>query len=143
MFKNPVEGTSFVFTCTRPPAHSPGNSGTNALLMTMFSIMGAGKMSNEKVFLSGSVLDKRMPFNIAWLYLSASPRTTRYLPSWIEVPGTLFSTSLVFRSGDLRIASADTTCATVLVFFWKAIMELIDSLLALDALAVTTILLRS
>ena len=32
-------GTSLVFTWIKPPAHSPGNSGTNALLIIMLSII--------------------------------------------------------------------------------------------------------
>ena len=62
-----LEGMSFVFTCINPPAHSPGNSGTNALLMMILSIMDAGIRSKEKVLRSGSVLVNNTPLNMAWL----------------------------------------------------------------------------
>ena len=79
--------------------------------------MVEGNISNENVFLSGSVLVRGTPFNIARLYLSANPLTTRYFPSWIEVPGNLFKTSPVFLSGERRMLSAEITEATVFVFF--------------------------
>ena len=56
---------SFVLTCIKPPAHSPGNSGTKALLIIILSIIAEGIKSKEKVFLSGSVLVNKTPFSIA------------------------------------------------------------------------------
>ena len=131
-------GTSFVFTWIKPPAHSPGNSGTKALLIIMLSIIWDGNKSKEKVLRSGSVLVNKIPFNIAWLYLSAKPLTIIYLPSWIEAPGVLFKISAVFLSGLLLIVSAEITEATVLVFFWKEIKALSVAPL-LDALFAETV----
>ena len=83
----------------------------------ILSIICAGIKSKEKVFLSGSVLVSKIPFSIAWLYLSASPLTIINLPSCMLVPGVRFNISPVFLSGLLRIASAEITEATVFVFF--------------------------
>ena len=137
ILKKFLEGTSFVLTWIKPPAHSPGSSGTNALLMIILSIIWEGNKSKEKVLRSGSVLVNNIPFNIAWLYLSAKPLTIIYLPSWIEAPGVLFKISAVFLSGLLLIVSAEITEATVLVFFWKEIKALSVEPLLEDLLAET------
>ena len=79
--------------------------------------MFAGIKSKEKALRSGSVLLNCTPFNMAKLYLSASPLTIRNLPSCKLAPGVLFNTSPVFLSGERRIASPEITEATVLVFF--------------------------
>ncbi|MNS53890.1 hypothetical protein D3C72_866620 [compost metagenome] len=45
-------------TVTAPPEKSPGRSGEAVLLMMIFSMRFDGIISNEKAFLSGSVLGK-------------------------------------------------------------------------------------
>ena len=49
-------GTSFVCTCTSPPANSPVISGVAVLLITILSINTEGITSKLKTFLSGSEL---------------------------------------------------------------------------------------
>ena len=55
-----------------------------------------------------------------------------YLPSNKLTPETLFRTSPVFLSGLFLMASTPITCDTTAEFFCKAIVEAIDSFLALD-----------
>ena len=131
-----LEGMSFVFTWIKPPAHSPGSSGTKALLITILSIMLAGIKSKENAFLSGSVLPRGTPFNNAKLYRSASPLIIKNFPSCILAPGVRLSTSPVFLSGERLIDSPEITEATVFVFFWKAISALTVSPFAVAVLAV-------
>ena len=83
----------------------------------ILSIIEAGIISNENVLRSGSVLVNKTPLSIAWLYRSAKPLMTKNFPSIKLAPGVRFSTSPVFLSGLLRMASAEITDATVLVFF--------------------------
>ena len=57
-----IQAVDFVFISMIPPANSPGKSGEAVLLITKLSSILAGKISNEKAFLSGSVLGSGEPF---------------------------------------------------------------------------------
>src|ERR1700741_2536873 len=99
--------------------------------MVMLSINDEGIMSNEKAFLSGSVLGKTELFRSEELYRSLRPRMITNLLSWIEVPLTRRKTSLVVLSGDFLITSADMASEIAELFFCTWYSEAVDSRLAL------------
>ena len=74
-----LSDTSFVETCTNPPAQSPGKLAAADLDMIILSTKDDGIISNEKALLSGSVDGSDVEFNCAELYLSANPLTNTNL----------------------------------------------------------------
>src|ERR1043166_3895417 len=98
----------------------------------MLSISDDGIISNEKAFLSGSVLGNTELFRRDELYRSLRPLMMTNLLSWIEVPLTRRSTSLVVLSGDFFITSAEIASEMAELFFCTVYNEAVDSFLALD-----------
>src|SRR4051812_15657634 len=98
----------------------------------MLSINEEGMMSNEKAFLSGSVLGNTELFSSEELYRSLRPRMITNLLSWIEVPLTRRSTSLVVLSGDFFMTSAEIASEIAELFFCTVYNDAVDSFLALD-----------
>src|SRR6185295_8342524 len=99
--------------------------------MVILSINEDGIISNEKAFLSGSVLGKTELFRREVLYRSLRPRMITNLLSCIEVPLTRRKTSLVVRSGDFFMTSADIASEIAELFFCTEYSDAVDSLLAL------------
>src|SRR5437762_8675281 len=98
--------------------------------MVILSINEDGIMSNEKAFLSGSVLGKTELFRSEVLYRSLRPRIITNLLSCMDVPLTRRKTSLVVLSGDFLITSADIASEIAELFFCTVYNEAVDSLFA-------------
>ena len=131
------DGKSLVTISMTPPVKSAGYSAEADFITIILSNILVGKISIWIVFLLGSNPGISIPLSIDFVYLSPSPLTYTYFPSWTETPGTDFIADAMLLAPDFLILWLERPSNITADFFCKS--RTADSVFFLNVVVITTV----